>query len=518
VSPALLRMENASKSFGGKRAVDDVTFEVAEGEVLCVLGENGAGKTTLMNMLYGLYRPDAGRLFWRGEPAHVASPRDALALGIGMVHQRFMLVPTLSVTENILLSLRDTPRLLRRDRAARRIAELSERYDLEVDAGAIVADLSLGERQRVEILKNLAHEADLLILDEPTSVLAPQEVDRLWATLRRVRDGGVTLLPITHKLPEVRAIADRVLVLREGRLVGEWANDAVSDDELIRAIVRSMPADRRAAAGQVTGAEVALAARHDDDGGERAAAVVRLSGVETSGQPSDLNGVELQVHAGELLGVAGVDGNGQTALARVMTGVARPSGGRIERADSIRKIAFVPAERIGTALVGTFTLAENMLLRQLDRDEWYVGGPLRLVSWPRVRAGVRALIERFEIKGAPGQQARELSGGNQQKLVLARETVVRPDLLVVEQPTQGLDIGATAAVVQRIRELAENGTAVVWISSNLDELLGECDRIAVLYKGAVAGELRPGPGAVSVAGRLMLGMTQEANEDEVSRV
>jgi simple sugar transport system ATP-binding protein len=320
----------------------------------------------------------------------------------------------------------------------------------------------------------------------------------------------VTLLPITHKLPEVRAIADRVLVLRDGRVVGEWRNEDVSDEELISAIVRSGLKNSRAAVEQVAGAEVVaerLAGR-DPVVAESAPAAVRLSGVRTKGQHVDLGGVDLVVRAGELLGVAGVDGNGQTALARVLAGIERPSEGSLERASADQSIGFVPAERIGTALVGGFTLAENVLLRHQDDPEWSWRG-LPLLSWSRARTRAQQLIAGFEIKGAAGQEARELSGGNQQKLVLARETYVRPDLLIVEQPTQGLDIGATAAVIERVRELAREGTAVVWISSNLDELLGECDRIAVLYGGAVAGELRPGPEAVEEAGRLMLGMDHD---------
>lgn len=512
----LLKVEGIAKTFGSLRAVDSISFEARRGEALCVLGENGAGKTTLMNMLYGLYRPDSGRMTWKGEETRITSPRQALGLGIGMVHQRFMLVPTLTVTENILLSLKDAPKILNLAQMAKKIEELSERFELRVNPHALVADLSLGERQRVEILKNIAHDADLLILDEPTSVLTPQEVDGLWATLKRLRDGGMTLMPITHKLPEVRAIADRVVVLRGGKLVGSWNNDEVSDEELVNAIVRSAlaspsvdeEAGQAAATEQIVGAAEVVEQADPTPSFADAETVVELEAVSTNNQHVNLEAVDLTVRRGELVGIAGVDGNGQTALARVLADLDSPSKGRVIRHTGTDSIGFVPADRIGMSLVGNFTLTENLLLRRLEDSRWR-HPKLPLISWGRVTEKTGELIEEYGIKGRANQQARELSGGNQQKMAMARETFAAPSLLVIEQPTQGLDIGATAAVIARVRELASEGAGVVWISSNLDELIGECDRILVLYQGTVAGEVIPSPDAVAEAGRLMLGSENE---------
>lgn len=476
------------------RANDNVSLEVARGEVHAVLGENGAGKTTLVNILYGLYHPDSGRIRWGGREVSIGSPREALDLGIGMVHQHFMLVPTLTVLDNLLLILPETGQIPNRGRLRKRLQELSARFGLNIDLNARVGALSLGERQRVEILKALSRNAQLLILDEPTSVLAPGEVRSLWETLGYLQRDGMGVVLITHKLAEARAVANRITVLRGGRVVGCWQPDAVSDAELITAIVGDASMVREN--GERT-------PRQSPTEGD--IPVVDLLNVSTSDERVNLRGVNLQLYRGEILGIAGIDGNGQSSLARAIAGIQQVSGGLLRRNRKLR-VGFVPAERIGTGLVGSFAVTENMLLRNLAASTWFRGAFLHVIRWRIVRDTAGQVIRDFSVRGHPTQQVRELSGGNQQKLVVGREVGRGLDLLIVEQPTQGLDVAASATIIDLMkRQARENNIPVVWISSNLDELLGHADRVVVLFDGRIVGEVPPGQESLAQVGRLMVG-------------
>jgi simple sugar transport system ATP-binding protein len=509
----LLRVVDISKRFGDVVANAGITFDVHAGKVLCLLGENGAGKTSLMNILYGLYKPDDGKLYWLGKKVRIASPADALELGIGMVHQRFMLVNTLTTTENLMLVMPGLPLVLRKAFAERAVRDLSEQFGIPVHPSAKVAQLSLGERQRIEILKSLVRQAKLLILDEPTSILAPQEVETLWATLTRLRDAGFAVVLITHKLPEARAIADRIVVLRRGRVVGDWQNSEVDDEQLLRAILGA-DSESEASPQQMRVHDSAIAdllgtdrgtALHHNPRRKPGDVVVSLRSVSTSGQRVDLNGVSLEICRGQVLGVAGVDGNGQRTLARLLAGIEKPARGDLLWHTPTARIGFVPADRLGTGLVGTFNVTENLLTRTLNDRQWYVLRG-RILAWRRLRDHAARLIDRYSIHATPWSEARHLSGGNQQKLVLARETFGSQDILVIEQPTQGLDVAAAAAVIRQVQELADGGAAVVWISSNLDELIQEADRLVILYQGRIAGEASAHPDAAYDAGRLMVGL------------
>jgi len=474
---ALLSMRGITKRFGGVVANADVSLDVAAGEIHALLGENGAGKTTLMNVLYGIYEHDAGSIAWEGEQVRIGSPRQAIAMGIGMVHQHFMLVPTLTVAQNVLLGL-DPPGhpFPDRRRVEAAIAGLSRRHGLEVDPAARVGDLSVGEQQRVEILKLLHREARLLVLDEPTAVLTPGEVERLFEVLRRLRGEGRSVILITHRIPEVLAVADRITVLRGGRVAASLATAETSAEELSRQMI-GRPLVRPQRSRRQAGAEPGL---------ELAGLRLQERGV------TRLDGVDLAIAPGEILGVAGVDGNGQKELTECLLGLRRADAGTVrlrgEPLDRLstaarrrRGLAFVSDDRQHDSLVLDLSLEENYLLGFLEDRRFVRRG---MVDRAQARRETAAAIAGFDIAAdGPWAATRLLSGGNQQKLVLARELASEPRALVAFQPTRGLDPGAAEFVGERLLERREAGCAILLISADLEELLWLSDRLTVMYRG-----------------------------------
>ncbi len=484
-------------------ANDHVDFEAAEGEVHALLGENGAGKTTLSNILTGLYRPDEGEIVLAGKPVAFHSPRDALDAGIAMVHQHFRLVSPFTVAENVVLGdHRDVGRtfLLRSREIERRVAELSSRYGMAVHPRARVWQLSVGEQQRVEILKALYQDARILILDEPTAVLTPQEANGLFETIRAMAADGRTVIFISHKLHEVKAVADRVTVLRRGRSI---------------ATVPAAEATPRSLAALMVGREVEIGRRHDG-GREAGDTVLEVQGVSSDGDRGTpaLRDASLTVRTGEIVAVAGVAGNGQRELAETITGMRPATGGAVRvRGRRLRSgdprqairagIAYVPEDRLGTGLAPGLTIASNVVLKSY-REPPVSRGPLLLVR--RIRELAHRVMERYDVRAAgPHVPAWQLSGGNLQKVVLAREFSGSPAVLVAAAPTRGLDVAGIETVHSYLREAAENEVGVLLISEDLDEILALADRIVVMYEGAIVGERDAATATVEDIGLLMAG-------------
>lgn len=481
----LLEMRGITKTFPGVVANDNVGLEVSEGEIHALLGENGAGKTTLMNILYGLYRCDSGEIYFKGARVRVRSPQDAITLGIGMVHQEFMLVPALTVAENVALGLNLTNSpLLELDQVDRGIRDLSARHGLGLDPRAKIEHLSVGVQQRVEIVKLLYRKARLLILDEPTAVLTPQETDGLFEVLRSLVAEGRSAILITHKLNEVMAISDRVTVLRDGKVV---------------ATQRTKDTDQYELAEMMVGREVLFQARKEPLAPEDTLLEVEnLHVSDDRGLPA-LKGASFQIRAGEILGVAGVAGNGQRELAEALAGLRPATRGTISVAGLdvtglpplrrySRGLAYVPADRRGVGCIGSLSVAQNSILGRCQ--EFTIAGGL-LLSGARVRRHASELVASFDVR-CPGVDvaASKLSGGNLQKLMLGRELTRRPKVLVVEQPTRGLDVAATEYVRNTILEARRSGAAVLLVSSELDEVLALSDRISVIYEGRIMATLQ----------------------------
>jgi ABC-type uncharacterized transport system ATPase subunit len=479
-----------------------VDFEAAAGEVHALLGENGAGKTTLSNILTGLYRPDDGEIRLWGDLVEFQSPRDALDAGVAMVHQHFRLVEPFTVAENVVLGdHRDVGRtfLLRPRVIERRVADLSQRYGLAVDPRARIWQLSLGEQQRVEILKALYKEARVLILDEPTAVLTPQEAQALFGTIRAMADDGRTVIFISHKLHEVKAVADRVTILRRGHSV---------------ATVPAADATPRSLAALMVGREIELGRRN----GHRklGEACLELEGVGSDGDRGlpAVKDVSLSVRRGEIVAVAGVAGNGQRELAETIAGMRAPTSGAIRVAGRKLKggdareaiaagIAYVPEDRLGTGLAPGLSVADNVVLKSYRKPP-ASRGPLLLVR--KIHELAESLMQRYDVRASgPEVPARQLSGGNLQKVVLAREFSGDPVTLVAASPTRGLDVAGIEVVHAYLRDAAERGVAVLLISEDLDEIRALADRIAVMYEGAVVGERDAATATVEELGLLMAG-------------
>jgi simple sugar transport system ATP-binding protein len=491
-------MRGITKRFPGVVANERVDFEAAAGEVHALLGENGAGKSTLSNILTGLYRPDEGEIFLDGRQVQFHAPRDALEAGISMVHQHFRLVEPFTVAENVVLG-EHRSFLLRTRSIERRVADLSKRYGLAVEPRARIWQLSLGEQQRVEILKALYREARILILDEPTAVLTPQEAQVLFETLRLMAAEGRTVIFISHKLHEVKAVADRVTVLRDGRLV---------------ATVETADATPRSLAALMVGRE--LSGGVEREATEPGAVMLEVSGVWAQGDRGGdaVRGVSLDVRAGEIVAIAGVAGNGQRELAETITGTRAPSQGSVRvggkplragdpRAAIAAGVAYVPEDRLGVGVAPSVSIAGNLALKSYRGRHASLGPLLRL---GRIRDRAVELIRHHRI-AAPGPHApaRLLSGGNLQKVVLAREFSSEPRLLVAAAPTRGLDVGAIETVHAYLRDAAADGVAVLLISEDLDEILTLADRIAVMYEGAIVGETVRADASVEEIGLLMAG-------------
>ncbi len=495
-----LELRKIVKRFPGVLACDQVDFDVRAGEVHALLGENGAGKSTLMKILYGLYQPDGGEICLNGQPVRIASPTDAIDLGIGMIHQHFMLVDTLTVRENVALGLASSRGpILDLDHVETRIRELSQRYGLQMEPRAPVWTLSVGERQRVEIMKALYRGAALLILDEPTAVLTPQEVDDLFVTLKQMAHDGHSLIFISHKLHEVLHLSDRITVLRSGGLIG------TTDATVTRAHLARM----------MVGRDVLLERQRTPvDKGDVLLELRAVNALGITGQPA-LRDISLQIQAGEILGLAGVSGNGQRELAEVIAGLCVATGGsvhlgqtEITRWSAGRRtaagLAYIPEERMHDGVIQDFTVAENLILQDHTRPPFsrYTFLDFKAIfqrSWQLVR-DFRVKTPTIETK------IKSLSGGNIQKVIMGRELARQPRVLVAAQPTRGVDIGATKYIHQRLLDQRTHGTATLLISEDLDEILALCDRIAVLYEGRIMGIVERTTATAEQLGLLMAGV------------
>jgi ABC-type uncharacterized transport system ATPase subunit len=484
--PPLLELKGITKRFPGVVANDHVDFELAKGEVHALLGENGAGKSTLMNILYGLYHPDEGEFRLNGQPLRVDSPRAAIDAGIGMVHQHFMLIPVMSVAENIVLAVepRKGP-FIDLDAANARVRDISQRFGLAVRPEARIESISVGMQQRVEILKALYRGAEILILDEPTAVLTPQEAEELFTILRSLQAEGKSIIFISHKLGEVLAIADRITVLRRGKTIDTVPREGATEEGLARLMV---------------GREVLLRVdKQPSQPGDPLLTVEDLRVRDERGLEA-VRGVSLEVRAGEIVGIAGVDGNGQTELVEALTGLRKAESGRVVAGgedlvdESAREcldagVGHIPEDRQRRGLVLDFTLAENIALhdyREEPDSKWGWLYPRRLIA----RAG--RLLKEFDVRGGgPKTPAASLSGGNQQKVILAREISRDPKILIAAQPTRGLDVGAIEFVHRRLVTERDEGRGILLVSFELDEILSLADRILVIYEGRIVGEYAP---------------------------
>jgi simple sugar transport system ATP-binding protein len=501
----VVSMRGIVKRFPGVLANDKVDFELRRGEIHALLGENGAGKSTLMNILAGLYRADAGAITVNGAPVTFHSPRDAIRAGIGMIHQHFMLVPSQTVTENILIGLPQPRFRMRLAEYDRKVAELGARFGLKVDPAARIWQLSVGEQQRVEVLKMLYRGADVLIMDEPTAVLAPQEIDGLFATLRAMAAEGKSIIFISHKLQEVTAIADRVTVLRRGRATAAGlAAQQTKKAELARLMV---------------GREVLFRLdKPPATPGEVVLSIEDLVAQNDRGLPA-LRGITLQVRAGEIVGLAGVAGNGQRELAEVITGLRRCTGGQVRLGGAVisnrpareaieRGVAHVPEDRTHVGSAPSLSITDNLIMKSYRRPPIGRGWAIDSTAADRF---ADQLKDSYAIR-APSlrTQARLLSGGNLQKLILAREIATQPACIIAMQPTQGLDVGAIETVHRLLLEQRAAGVAILLISEELDELLALSDRICVIYEGRIAGEVADGD--MERLGMMMTGSATETGQ------
>jgi general nucleoside transport system ATP-binding protein len=497
-----LEIKGLTKRFGTFTANDHIDLTIEDGEIHCLLGENGAGKSTLMNMLYGLLDPTEGEILVDGTAATFVSPSDSIAAGIGMVHQHFMLVPVFTVAENVMLGREQTRGggVLNRPKAAELVRELSSRYGLAVNPDALVEDLPVGVQQRVEILKALSNDAKVLILDEPTAVLTPQEIEELMEIMRSLKEQGTSIIFITHKLREVKAVGDKISVIRRGKVVGT-APPTASEAELAEMMV---------------GREVSL--RVDKGSAEVGAPVLEVSNVTVVDPRGHqvVKDVSFEARAGEVLGIAGVQGNGQTELIKSLLGLIKPDAGKIQlEGRDISKhgprqsledgIGYIPEDRSHDGYVGAFSVRENLVLDLYHRDAFSRGLALK---GDAISTNAKERIEEFDIRTeSASTPVSSLSGGNQQKVVVAREFSRPLKVLIASQPTRGVDVGSIEFIHKRIIAERDRGTAVVIVSTELDEIFALSDRIAVMYDGRIVGTVSPDIAREEI-GLLMAGATE----------
>jgi len=506
-SDIVLRAIDVTKTYGPVVANSGVSLDLRAGEIHAVLGENGAGKSTFMKCLYGLEIPDSGTIELRGRDLALSSPIDAIKAGIGMVHQHFMLVPTLTVLENVILGTSlGGQRVLGMRKARKQVLAMADRFGIRVDVDLPVSKLSVGEQQRVEILKALVRGAGVLILDEPSAVLTPQEITQLLVTLRQLAAQGISILLVTHKLAEVMEVANRASVMRAGHLVGTWNVADTTSEQLVGQMI-----------GRARSAPVGRTSRR-----EKQEIVLELAAVCAKGARGNaaLDNVSLRVHAGEVLGIAGVEGNGQRELAEAITGLLTvESGDILLRGNHMTNlptpeilklgVAHIPEDRHKDGLVLDFTISENAVLVSRDAGEFQRAG---VIKHANVHEFSTRLIRDFKIRcNGPDTPIRNLSGGNQQKLILGREIARAPELLIALQPTRGLDIGAIDYVHGELLKLRNDGVAILLVSSEMDELFALSDRIAVMREGRVVGIVDREDATIDGIGQMMLGETRIAS-------
>ena len=496
----VISMKNIHKSFGDKEVLKGVNFDLHKCEVHALLGENGAGKTTLMNILYGMFGQNDGDIFIKGEDIINNSPRKAIALGVGMVHQHFMLIEPFTVTENIILGYEgDGGIFINRKKAREDIKKLSEDYGLYIDPDSKVEDISVGQQQRVEILKALYHGADVLIFDEPTAVLTPQEIEEFIEIVGKLTEMGKSIIIITHKLDEIRAMADSCTIIRRGEFI-----DKVKVSEV----------DENILAEKMVGRDVSFnVTKEDIELGEEILNIENLW-VKDNRKIDKVKGLNLSIRKGEILGIAGVDGNGQSELIDAIYGMRKIEKGKVtfKESDITGKtpreildmgMTQIPEDRQKRGLVLEYSIKDNLILESVDKDQFSKNG---ILDFRKIENNANNLIEKFDIRPRDiNELAGSLSGGNQQKVIIAREISSNPDLLIAAQPTRGLDVGAIEFIHQYLVELRNQGKAVLLISFQLDEVMDLSDRIAVIYDGKIVGELNPKDTDEFEIGRLMAG-------------
>lgn len=496
----MLELKNITKTFGDVVANNDVSFTVTTGTIHAIVGENGAGKSTVMRIVYGFYNADSGEILIDGKPVDIRTPHDAIKLGIGMVHQHFMLVDTMSVAENIILGAETGGAFdLDLEKANREIRALSDELKLNIDPNALIEDLSVGQQQRVELLKALYRNAELLILDEPTAVLSPQEVEEFFSILRRMKAQGKTIIIITHKLEEVLAISDEVTVMRDGKVVGNVQTSEINAQQLARMIV---------------GRDVLLRVEKTD--AKPSASVLEVIDLSVPGKlGTAVNGVTFSVRAGEIVGIAGIEGNGQTELIEALAGLCKPTSGhvRFDGRDitdiSARErrelgIAHIPEDRHKRGLLLASDLSENSILGVHYRPP--IADASGFMNSNAINTRVNEIIKNFDVRPPVASLlAKSLSGGNQQKLIIGREFELNPKLLLVSQPTRGVDIGAIEFIHRKLIALRDAGSAILLVSAELEEVTALADRLLVIREGMIVGEVDPKQTSVEDIGLMMTG-------------
>ncbi|MEW9672641.1 ABC transporter ATP-binding protein [Ammoniphilus sp. 3BR4] len=510
MADTVVEMRGITKRFPGIVANDNISFSVKKGEIHALLGENGAGKSTLMNILFGLYEQDEGDILIRGEKVRIQNPNDANRLGIGMVHQHFMLVEPFTVTENIILG--SEPKrgtAIDRKTAKAKVTELSERYGLSVNADATISEISVGMQQRVEILKTLYRGAEILIFDEPTAVLTPQEIEELMVIMKNLVREGKSIILITHKLKEIMAVSDTVTVIRRGKVIGSVATAETNPNKL---------------AAMMVGKEVSF--KVDKKEAAPGHVVLKVEDVKAENEKGIhvLNGINLEVRTGEIVGIAGVDGNGQSELIEAITGLRKVKSGRISlkdqdltnkapRAVIEAGVSHIPEDRQKRGLVLDFSIGENMVLETYYKEPYSKGG---FIDYQEVYKYSRRLIEEYDVR-TPSEHtpARALSGGNQQKAIIAREVDKDPDFLIAAQPTRGVDVGAIEFIHKRIIEQRDAGKAILLVSFELEEVMQLSDRIAVIYEGEIIAIVDPKQTTEQELGFLMAGGRKDKQEGDL---
>ncbi|MGD9677182.1 MAG: ABC transporter ATP-binding protein [Vulcanibacillus sp.] len=499
----VVEMRNITKTFPGIVANDNISFKVRKGEIHSLLGENGAGKSTLMNILFGLYKPEKGKIFINEKEVNITNPNVAHDLGIGMVHQHFMLVENFTVTENIILGFEPRNKLrIDYELARKEVLELSNKYGLKVDPDANIDDISVGMQQRVEILKTLYRGAEIIIFDEPTAVLIPQEIEELVEIMRNLVKEGKSIILITHKLKEIMAIANTVTIIRRGKVIDSLAVNETNPSDL---------------AAKMVGREVSFRVEKKPANLKETALKVENIFAKDNRGLQALNNISFSVKKGEILGIAGVDGNGQSELIEVITGLRKAESGHIYLGDNeitnkqIRSISesgisHIPEDRQKRGLVLDFTIGENMVLETYFRQEFSTFKRFGFIDYKKINNYAQKLIEEFDVRTpSVNTLARSLSGGNQQKAIVAREVDRNPDLLIAAQPTRGLDVGAVEFIHKRLVEQRDKGKAVLLLSLELDEILSLSDRIAVIYEGEIVGVVDPSKTSEQELGLMMAG-------------